>query len=254
MILAAGFGTRMLPITRLLPKALLPVRGRTLLEWNLRYLRASGVDEVSVNTHHLSREFERWLEALGENDRRKLPRIRLLHEEEILGTGGGIAAAAGWLASDPVVIMNVDLLFRPDLAKVRAQHESSGARGTLICIRDPRHAQLALEDDRVVAIHPSPVPEDPALWAFTGVYLLSRRAVEEVAETASSSGRIQFCEIVPVFRSWMERGLLGAYRKRGEGRPVPRSGDPRGVSRAGTGNIRPPARSAAGPAGAGGIG
>ena len=83
--------------------------------------------------------------------------MRLVVETEILGTGGGIANAAGWLDSDPVVVVNADQLFRPDLAAVRRVHERSGFLATLVCVRDPRHAQVRTDGPRAVAIEPRPV-------------------------------------------------------------------------------------------------
>lgn len=212
MILAAGFGTRMLPLSRFVPKALLPVAGRPLLEWNLRYLASQGVEDVVVNTHHLSGEVLSWAEAFSSRPHSR-PRVRVIQEEEILGTAGGIANAAPWLTSDPVVILNVDLLFRPPLRAALAVHRAQGCLATLVCARDPLHAQIRVEGSRIAEIHPRPRFGEPGLWAFTGVYLLASEAVAHLREAAGSTeapGRIRFAEIVPHFRAWMAEGRLGA--------------------------------------------
>ena len=126
MILAAGFGTRMLPLTRFLPKALLPVAGRPLLEWNLLYLAGEGIEDVVVNAHHLAGRMEQWAGTWEERRQaapNALPGVRLVAEPTILGTAGGIAHAAPWLDTDPVVVVNVDLLFRPSLTAALALHD-----------------------------------------------------------------------------------------------------------------------------------
>jgi N-acetylmuramate 1-kinase len=227
MVLAAGFGTRMLPVTRFLPKALLPAAGRPLLEWNLRHLAAHGVDEVVVNAHHLADEMRRWADALAQGGEAGFPRVHLEVEAEILGTGGGIANAAARLDSDPVVVVNADQLFRADLDAARRTHDSERFLATLLCVRDPRYAQVRAAGCRATVIEPRPVFGDPGLLTFTGVYFLAREAVERVvtagrgAEARSpvdagpgrgapaSSPRC--FDIVPLFREWMAAGRLGVH-------------------------------------------
>jgi uncharacterized protein (TIGR01777 family) len=248
MVLAAGFGTRMLPITRFLPKALLPVAGRPLLEWNLLHLAANDVDEAVVNAHHLAEEMRRWEASLAGRVDEAFPRVRLMVEPEILGTGGGIANAALWLDSDPVVVVNADQLFRPDLAAARRTHEKGRFLATLLCVRDPRHAQVRADGACAIAIEPRPVFGDPGLLTFTGVYFLAREAVEAIVVAAASGGitsreddghsavvprsavravvprsavravvprsavrGTHFLDVISVFRAWMAEGRLGVH-------------------------------------------
>jgi len=206
MILAAGFGTRLRPLTRLVPKALLPVAGHPVLGWNLRWMATQGVTEVAVNAHHLAGTIEAWLREEADPS---CP-ARLFVEEEILGTAGGIANAAAWLDSDPVVIANADQLFRPDLAAARAQHRRRDDLATLFLARDPRFAQVRLDGEAVAGIAPSPLVGDPDLWCFTGVYLLAREAIERVRAAATIDGQVRFAEIVPHVRTWIGEGRVGA--------------------------------------------
>lgn len=105
MVLAAGLGLRMRPLTDRLPKPLLPVAGRTLLDRALDRLAAAGVEVAVVNTHHLADQIARSVAA------RVRPRIILSHEPELLETGGGVAKALADLAPGPFYVVNSDSLW-----------------------------------------------------------------------------------------------------------------------------------------------
>lgn len=211
MVLGAGFGTRLLPLTRELPKALLPVLGRPLLEWNLRFLAACEIGQVVVNAHHHADSLERWTDSslpasfsagsrIGSIE---MPRVRVVREPEILGTAGGIGHAAPFLDSDPVLIWNVDLLFKPDLELAVEQHRDGGHLATLLCVREPRFSQIRVDGAAVREILEHPEPGDPELWAFTGVYLLA-------AEAVAALPRGRFAGITPLLRAWTASGRVGA--------------------------------------------
>jgi len=105
MILAAGFGTRMRPITETLPKPLIKVGGRTLLDHTLDRLDDEGVKTVIINVHHLGQMIEDHLK------RRKSPGIVFSRESEILETGGGIAKALPELGEQPFLVVNADVMW-----------------------------------------------------------------------------------------------------------------------------------------------
>lgn len=105
MVLAAGLGLRMRPLTDTLPKPLVLVAGRTLLDRALDRLAAAGVGTVVVNTHHLPEQVERHLAG------RKAPRILLSHEPVLLETGGGVTQALPLLAPGPFYVINSDALW-----------------------------------------------------------------------------------------------------------------------------------------------
>ena len=104
-VLAAGFGTRMLPLSRDLPKPMMPLWGRPLLEHVLLLLRDWGVRDVLVNTHHRPGELIRW--AAG----RPVAglRVNFSFEPEILGTGGALRRAAWFLDDRPFWLINADV-------------------------------------------------------------------------------------------------------------------------------------------------
>jgi MurNAc alpha-1-phosphate uridylyltransferase len=95
-------GTRLKPLTDTLPKPLVQVDGRTLIDHALDRLEAAGVDEVVVNTHYLAEQLEEHL------NRRRTPHIRFSREPELLDTGGGVAGALGMLGDEPFYVVNTD--------------------------------------------------------------------------------------------------------------------------------------------------
>jgi len=105
MVLAAGLGTRLRPVTETLPKPLVEIDGRALIDHVLDRLDAAGIKEVVVNTHHLADQVEKQLEG------RSSPKIRLSPEKELLETGGGVAKALGMLGNQPFFVVNVDALW-----------------------------------------------------------------------------------------------------------------------------------------------
>lgn len=211
MILAAGLGTRMRPLTNALPKPLLPVLGRSLLAWNLRTLAASGARCVVVNTHHLAEAMEAYVEGELRHDFASpeappRPEVRLIREIVLLGTAGGLGHAAPLLRSDPILVWNVDLLYRPDLAAARALHEREGALATLVLTRSPLHAKIALEGNRIRTVAKEADPADPSLWAYTGVMFLSAEALAELPAE-------HFDELPHHLRRWAAAGRLAGHRE-----------------------------------------
>jgi mannose-1-phosphate guanylyltransferase len=139
MIVAAGLGTRLRPLSELRPKPAMPVRGLPLIAYQLELLAHHGVTEVILNVHHLP-------EVLMETARRCCPPGMTLEfsvEEEILDTGGGIRRAAQFLReSDPCLVIGGDMVLDADLTALRRRHEERGDAVTMLLRRDPREAQF----------------------------------------------------------------------------------------------------------------
>ncbi len=137
MILAAGKGTRMRPLSDLVAKPALPVLGRPVIVWLLEFLHAQGIREVAVNLHARPETIQSAVSRSAPPDMQ----IHYFHEKQPLGTGGGIAAAREFLSgSDPAIVLAGDLLLDLDLARLIAEHMESGAQGTLALRRDPERA------------------------------------------------------------------------------------------------------------------
>lgn len=126
MVLAAGLGTRLRPLSERLPKPLAPVGDRPQIDHVLRALAEAGLARAVVNTHHLGERFdEAW--------RRAQPlEVRCSPEAEILGTAGGLRHAAAILGEGDVLVWNADILAEPDVAGLLRHHEASGAMASLV--------------------------------------------------------------------------------------------------------------------------
>ncbi len=192
MILAAGFGTRLRPLTLLRPKALVPVGNRPLVERTIAYLERHGVREVAVNAHHLHRQLAEHFAA-----RRGRSRVHLLVEPEILGTGGGIRNAEAFLEGGPFVVINGDVVTDIDLSAACADHLARGSLATLVLHRHPAYSQVLLgPDDRILDIAGD---RHPGRWAFTGIHILSPRILEHLPAASFSS-------IIDCYRARMRCG------------------------------------------------
>jgi len=182
MVLAAGFGTRLAPLTDRMPKALLDIGGRPVIEYPLRMLAAAGVEEAIVNLHHLG---EKIRAALGDGTRYGL-RIRYSPEDPILDTGGAIVHARSLLGAEPFAIANCDAVLDPDLEEVWQLHERRGALATLVVRADPEAERYgALELDSVGIVRrflgkPADVDASLERRMFCGVHILSPAIFEHL--------------------------------------------------------------------------
>lgn len=173
MVLAAGFGTRLAPITRTTPKPLVPVAGRPLLDRLLEFLRAGGIEDVVINLHHLGHRIE---EHVGDGRRFGL-RVHYSPEDPILDTGGGIKNAERLLAGEPFVVANGDSLLEIPLRDLLEWHRARGGAATLMVRPDPDAAGYGLveldDQDRVRRIVGLP-PGAPGTrgFMFPGLHVL----------------------------------------------------------------------------------
>lgn len=136
MILAAGYGTRLKPLSDLLPKPLVPVANRPLIDFPLALLKKAGLREVAINLHHLGKQVPT---VLGTGQEHGLE-ITYSHEDTILGTGGGVARMRSFLSSGTFVLLNGDILTGIDLMEVLRFHRERGAAATMVVRPLPREA------------------------------------------------------------------------------------------------------------------
>lgn len=189
MILAAGLGTRLRPLTHTIPKPLLPVGGVPLIVWNLLLLKRHGFRQVVINLHHLGPMIE---QALGTGSRFGM-RIIYSHEPIILGTGGGIKQAEPHFSGEPVLILNGDTLVELDLEALCDFHRTRNAAATLVLREDPDADQWGLvevgEKGQILRItgkgRVGSVSAVPRM--FAGIHILHPRLLRQVPKGVVSS-------------------------------------------------------------------
>src|SRR5262249_5544169 len=176
MVLCAGFGTRLRPLTDKVPKPLVPLCGVPLLRYNFALLKNAGVTEMVINTHHLGPAMEKGARAVASELGLSLEASR--EEKQILGTGGGVRHAQAMLGQGTFFLLNGDMIFDVDLDAALASHRKSGAVATMVLAPYPRGATYAaVEVDaemNVRRIAGRGAPQDPSLTRthFTGVHVL----------------------------------------------------------------------------------
>lgn len=193
MILAAGLGTRLRPLTDKRPKALVEVAGQTLLEIALRRLATFGIREVIVNVHHFA---DMVIEYLKKNDDFGM-RIEISREEFLLDTGGGLKKAAWFFEEiqEPFILHNVDVLSTIDLNRMLEFHQKNRALVTL-AVQDRKTSRYLLFDEhnqlrgRRAGNRPSDLANSAAdiqALAFSGIHVISPRLLGMLSEEGAFS-------------------------------------------------------------------
>jgi NDP-sugar pyrophosphorylase family protein len=214
MILAAGLGTRLKPLTDTRPKALVELSGRTLLEITLSRLRTFGITEVIINVHHFA---DMVIDYLKANNNFGM-RIEISREDILLDTGGGLKKAAWFFLEDsahrdsspgdstqpksspmhePFLLHNVDVVSTIDLRRMLQFHNENHALATL-AVQSRESSRLLLFDDHnqlrgrmeghsPLATRHSPLPQAPEpsplhALAFSGIHILSPRLLPMLTE------------------------------------------------------------------------
>lgn len=193
MILAAGLGTRLRPLTDDRPKALVEIAGRTMLEITLGRLREFGIQEVIVNAHHFADRIVEYLKAHEDFGMR----IEVSCEDVLLDTGGGLKKATpffletGRQQDEPFILHNVDVLTTIDLGKMLRAHEERGALATL-AVQTRETSRYLLFDERLqlcgrrAGREGAPELVRPAsrveALAFCGVHVISTRFLRMITE------------------------------------------------------------------------
>ena len=180
MILAAGLGSRLRPLTDHTPKALLKVGDHTLLESLIAKLVESGIRRIVINIHHHADQIRDFVTSLN------LPGVEIILSDEshrLLDTGGAIKEAAPLLNKEPFILHNVDILSDIDLAELAHEHLRSDSLVTLAVRKRnssryllfDHHRQLAGWGDHhtgeKILVHPPP-SEDLASFAFSGIHVI----------------------------------------------------------------------------------
>ena len=220
MILAAGLGMRLRPLTDDRPKALVEINGRTLLEITLSRLRNFGVREAIVNVHHFA---DMIVEYLATNDNFGM-RIEVSREDALLDTGGGLKKAAYFFVgnpsrpAEPFIVHNVDVLSTIDLRRMVQFHSEHQALATL-AVQGRKTSRYLLFDEQLQLcgrrsgdrepeiVRSSPVrSEQMQTLAFSGIHVISPRLLTMMGEEGA------FSIITSYLRLAAQRETILAFR------------------------------------------
>ncbi len=212
MLFAAGLGTRLRPLTLCRPKPVVPVANHALGGFAMAHLAAVGVTGIVANVHHLADVATAELEGA----RPEGVTLDVIREEVLLGTGGGLrnaweALRRGAADDEPVLVMNSDILFAPDLSAAIAHHRRLGAVATMVLRRDPaakRYGAVEVDEGgRVRRLLGRPetlegVTGELEAMMFTGVHVLSPDAFDDLPEDG--------CIVQNSYRRWVDEGRVVA--------------------------------------------
>ncbi|MCF8043092.1 MAG: NDP-sugar synthase [Desulfarculaceae bacterium] len=172
MILAAGYGTRLRPLTDKRPKCLMPVMNRPLLGLWMGRLQSWGVERVVVNTHHLADMVQAYFREQPPSEME----VAVSHEPTILGTGGGPLAARELLGDKPFLLVNADVLATAQIPALLRHLEAEDAVAMLGLVDEPRFNTVALDEaGRVLGFKNQEGLSAPRWLTYSGLAALSPR-------------------------------------------------------------------------------
>jgi len=192
MVLAAGLGTRLRPLTNDRPKALVEIAGRTLLEITLARLRSFAVHEVIINVHHCADMIVEYLKSRQNFGMR----IEISREEVLLDTGGGLKQAAWFFLEsnsldEPFLLHNVDVISTVDLKQMVQAHHQTQALATLAVQERASSRYLLFDQQLQLCGRRAGRDQDPELvrpsaqmqpLAFSGIHVISSRLLTMIKE------------------------------------------------------------------------
>ena len=196
LLLAAGLGSRLLPMTLTVPKCLVTIDGRPLLDYWLELLFGAGIERVLINTHWLAGKVEDYVRAS-----RWASGIDLVHEDQLLGTGGTVLANRRWFLEQPFLLAHADNLTDFDVAGLIAAHRNRppGHIVTMLGFRtnDPHSCGILELDERntVVGFHEK-VEHPPGNLANGAVYIFEPAVIDAIASRRSAAVDLS-TEIIP---------------------------------------------------------
>jgi mannose-1-phosphate guanylyltransferase len=203
LILAAGEGTRLLPLTRTRPKPLFPILNQPLLQLTLGYLNQFSIDRVILNTHHLANQFETYIPSLKIDG---IQELATRYEPILLNTGGGLVNTRDFLKSDPFMVISGDILTDIDLKKAADFHQSHNDPVTLVLHDYPEFNQIKVNPDgRILKFRTG----DGHGLDFTNIHILDQ-AVFRFLPTSGSF------DIILAYQQMIDEGItIRAYVSQG---------------------------------------
>ena len=215
LIFAAGLGTRLKPLTDTMPKALVPIAGKPLLQWQVEKLRDAGITDIVVNVHHFP---DMIIDAVRANDGWGT-HITISDERDcLLDTGGGLRKAGSLMGNGPVLACNVDILSNIDIKALVAHYEETGVSQLVVSERQTQRylcfngedllcgwTNIATGEMKPSSIHQSINPSFRRL-AFSGMQILNEDALARLQQREETK-----FSLIPFYLDIMEEVPLHAY-------------------------------------------
>jgi len=196
-VLGAGLGTRLRPLTNLLPKPLLPIFGKPLITFAFDHLRHAGVEEFVVNTHHLP---EKFVEQFPDSEYCNAP-LALMHEPELLETGGGIKNIESKIGDEPFIVYSGDILTDVAVDQLIEEHFSRQNDVTLALrtTRFLRGVHWSVETGRVLDIQGALGTDAKGEYDFAGISIWHPSVFSRIQPRTKVS-------FIPILIEWMKQG------------------------------------------------
>lgn len=185
LILAAGYGTRLLPYTLKIPKPLFTLNSIPILEHLVKQLIEHGCEQILINTHHLHGQVEAFVNKLPYN-------VCAIYEPVILDTGGAIANARPFLEEAPFFVINSDIIFDVDLTRVYASHMTSNCLATLVLHDYEIFNKVSMDAEGHIQSFTSKTDG----LAFTGIQVLSPEVFDHFPDKKIFSSIAVYQELI----------------------------------------------------------
>jgi mannose-1-phosphate guanylyltransferase len=224
MVLAAGVGSRLEPLTNQVPKPMVPIANRPVMQHILALLRKHGITEVVSNLHYQADKIQ---EYFGDGSRFGM-KLEFLHEKELSGDAGGVRACKNFFGNETFIVLMGDLLTDADLTKVIREHKEKKALATIALkhMDDVTQFGVAVTDENgyITGFQEKPKKEEAlSNYISTGIYILEPQVFDHIPATGSYGfGRQLFPSLVqqglPVLGAaiddyyWSDVGTIGQYR------------------------------------------
>ncbi|MFJ9532143.1 nucleotidyltransferase family protein [Herbaspirillum sp. NPDC101396] len=212
LLLAAGLGSRLQPLTNFLPKCLMPINGRPLLDYWIENLLMQGVDQILINTHYQAALVTDYLRQSSWNNR-----VTLVHEGRLLGTAGTALANRDFFRDEPFLIAHADNLTRFNCTEFIDTHRRRPDKAALTMMlfetEDPRSCGIVdLDKDGIVQEFHEKVANPPGNLANAAIYIVEPVVVEYMATLGKPE--IDFStEVIPHFMGRISTFLNHSYHR-----------------------------------------
>ena len=190
IVLSAGYGTRLWPLTEDRTKPAIPILGKPLVGYVAEYLARYGIDEIVVNLHHRPESVRK---ALGDGSRFGV-KLHYVEEPVILGTSGALDNTREFFDRETFVVVNGKIITDIDLRAAIETHRNAQAIATLVLLPNTRHERFSVvetEDGRIKGFGGMPTVEGPVPLMFTGIHILEPRIFEYIPRGVFSDSVIQ---------------------------------------------------------------